>query len=56
MVLLACRLIALDKKPGVLLIGIVCHIIAKSSLATLKSDISEAVGFPAAMWRSVIRL
>ena len=43
----ACRLIALDKCPGVRPIGVcetVCRIIGKSILSTIKTDIQEAAG------------
>ena len=43
----ACRLIALDKCPGVRPIGVcetVCRIIGKSILSTIETDIQEAAG------------
>ena len=46
-VLLACRMIALNKNPGVCPIGIgytARHIIAKAVLLITKADIQEAVG------------
>ena len=50
---ISCRLIALDKRPGVRPIGVgetIHHVIAKAVLSVLKEDIREAAGSVQTIW------